>query len=564
MSTPSHAHDSQRSNAAVYYHPDGYVTHRGKLMGRHAAGEGFLQGFARHARVETLFAFANSREHYESFCRQIKTLSGGKALEWLPANRPERLSQPGALYLPGPDLTTHAWLRRGRDPSAYCLTGVTHTICTHRVMDSLAELLLAPVEEWDALICTSNAVKRGVEAILGGYGEYLAERLGVAGARTPAQLPVIPLGVDCDRLAGGADADSARKQLRERYGIVADDVCVLFFGRLSYHAKAHPMPMFQALEAAAQETGRRLHLILAGWYATDGIQRAFEQGAMELCPSVRIIYADGRQAEIRNQIWRAADIFCSLSDNVQETFGLTPVEAMAAGLPVVASDWNGYQGTVEDGVTGVLVPTIMPSPGSGEELAYRHFCGEDNYDQFLGNVCQSVVVDSEAAKRAFVALIPNADLRRRMGEAGRARARRLFDWSVIIAAYQDLWAELNARRRAADRSGAKRPGTVPLRADPYRVFRHYATRTLDEETWVELSDPDPVRAFRRLNRLKMNRMGRNLFPKDDEIEKIIDNLRVQGSARLKELLKGQQDDRRTELTRTVGWLAKMGIVKLAG
>ena len=37
------------------------------------------------------------------------------------------------------------------------------------------------------------------------------------------------------------------------------------------------------------------------------------------------------------------DIFVSLSDNIQETFGLTPLEGMASGLPVVATDWNGYR-----------------------------------------------------------------------------------------------------------------------------------------------------------------------------------------------------------------------------
>ena len=40
----------------------------------------------------------------------------------------------------------------------------------------------------------------------------------------------------------------------------------------------------------------------------------------------------------------------SLADNIQETFGLTPVEAMAAGLPCVMSDWDGYRDTVRDGV----------------------------------------------------------------------------------------------------------------------------------------------------------------------------------------------------------------------
>ena len=55
---------------------------------------------------------------------------------------------------------------------------------------------------------------------------------------------------------------------------------------------------------------------------------------------------DGRVPGVSQTAYAAADIFVSLSDNIQETFGLTPVEAMAAGLPVVASDWDGYRETI--------------------------------------------------------------------------------------------------------------------------------------------------------------------------------------------------------------------------
>ena len=61
----------------------------------------------------------------------------------------------------------------------------------------------------------------------------------------------------------------------------------------------------------------------------------------------------------RFQVWHAADLVVSLVDNIQETFGLVIVEAMASGLPVVATDWNGYRDLVVDGETGFLVPTTM-------------------------------------------------------------------------------------------------------------------------------------------------------------------------------------------------------------
>ena len=52
---------------------------------------------------------------------------------------------------------------------------------------------------------------------------------------------------------------------------------------------------------------------------------------------------------------------------------------MASGLPVVATDWDGYRDTVTNGVEGFLVPTLTPPPGAGSQLALRHQSGEDGY-----------------------------------------------------------------------------------------------------------------------------------------------------------------------------------------
>ena len=102
---------------------------------------------------------------------------------------------------------------------------------------------------------------------------------------------------------------------------------------------------------------------------------------------------DGKNPEVVRCCW-AADLFLSLVDNPQETFGLAPVEAMAAGLPVVVSDWDGYRATVSDGVEGFRVPTLAPGYArQGEELALEHDLGMLTYQDYVGAVAQHVAVN---------------------------------------------------------------------------------------------------------------------------------------------------------------------------
>ena len=412
-----------RGNAAIFYAFDGYDTSRPKLMGRHAAGEGFLRGFARHAEVDRFWGFTTSQDDSKRFKEELQKHKPATPVSILNAGQIGKLAEPGAVFLPGPGLIEHAWNRRNaRLQKAYSLCGVTHTTASQGAMDAITGMLVAPVQAWDAIICTSTAVRRTFDRVLEAQRNYLKQRLGAADAVLP-QLPVIPLGVDCDFFDL---RPVTRKAWRGELGIGEDDVALLFMGRLSFHAKAHPLPMYLAAEAAAKATKTRVHLIQAGWFANLAIEQAFRQGAKQLCPSVNAIFLDGRKPEVRTQIWSAADIFVSMSDNVQETFGLTPIEAMAAGLPAVVSDWDGYKDTVRHGEDGMRITTWQPPKPLGEQFIYRHAMGLDNYDTYCGKCCQFAAIDVPATIEAVTALVADRALRRKMGQnAAAPRPRHL-------------------------------------------------------------------------------------------------------------------------------------------
>jgi glycosyltransferase involved in cell wall biosynthesis len=548
------------ASAAIYYRADEFDPYK-RMMGRQVASDAFLRALARHDPSPSLAVYATRQEDVASFRTLVEAEAPGtkgRSYRLIRHGDAQGLAQAGCLFRPDPVLHDEAWTRRFGDPRAYSLSGVTHTLSSVGAQRALAYYLTAPYEDWDAVICTSHAVRRVVDRIIEENAAYLSERFGVSvPANARLQLPVIPLGVHPDAFDTTTPAmREARARRRREIGAGDDDIVALFVGRLAWHAKANPLPMYQALESAAKRTGKRIHLVQAGWFGTEYIERGFKDGAATLCPSVRCHFLDGRDPKVRADIWAVGDLFTSLVDNIQETFGLAPIEAMAAGLPVVVADWDGYRETVRDGVDGFLVPTTMTPPGFGGTMAYRHFSGLDTYDAYVGAAALNVAVDAGKAEEAYVALIENADLRRRMGEDGRRRAQETFGWSRIYGLYRALWGEL-AERRA--RAAAPARGPNPLHPEPFRLFAHYPTYVFGARSRIRAVTTD-AETWRRTLALPLLSGTAAHFLHAAETEALRMAIAATPGASVADLLDTAARGRRDNAIRMLSLLAKAGLI----
>ena len=297
--------------AAIYYHPEAYTTSGPKLMGRNAAGETFLRGFLLHSKATEFWAQVQKLEHARLFAQTAQTIGRAEPLKAVDMNGLGALAQVGVVYHPGPGIGEHAYHRSAFGHGAWSLCGITHTTSSAGAMDALTDLVTAPVQSWDAIICTSAAVKDNVIRLLQAQVDYLRSRLGIFRVVLP-KLPVIPLGIHTVDFACTVDQ---KARARSVLGVDSSIVVVLFMGRLSIHAKAHPLAMYQALEIATKSSGKRVLLLECGWHANNYVERAYAEAARLACPSVHIRTLDGRKAEDRQIAWAAADVFCSLSDN---------------------------------------------------------------------------------------------------------------------------------------------------------------------------------------------------------------------------------------------------------
>jgi glycosyltransferase involved in cell wall biosynthesis len=543
------------SNAALYFHPDGYDTTGARLMGRHSAGESFLRGFLRHAEVDEFYFWNVSNYPIDRMQALIERIEPPpRPSRWLAARG--QLREAGVLNLPVPGVDSEAWARRPHGDQSYAICGITHTTATAAVMRVVGDLLTSPAQDYDALICTSSAVRASVEAQLDGVRAHLEREYGPR-KRPEAMRVTIPLGVNA------ADFNSSpadRKTWRERLGIPDDAFVALYVGRFHTKAKMNPALMALALQRAAALIERPVYWLNSGWAESEQEGESYHRDTRALCPSVRYLHIDGRPAATRFSIWSAADVFISFSDNIQETFGLTPVEAMAAGLPCVVTDWNGYRDTVRDGESGFRIATVAPRPGDGRDLAYAFANQSLAFDNYVGATGQFTAVDLAAAAQRLADLAGNPDLRARLAAQAQARARSVFDWSAIIPQYQALWAEQTARRRAA--TPTPNDGCNPYRPDPFVLFGGYPTHHLTAGCRVSLPEgadwtdaaavlQSPLATYSNFHR-----------PSLKEAEQVFTWLAGRGPTPVDQVAAEFPPGRRPFVRRGLLWMARFGVLVL--
>lgn len=488
-------------NPVIVFEPDGYLLTGPKLMGRQSAGNGFLRAAVQGRGDQPVRAYTPSAKSAEIFRREVADIDPAAATEWIAGDRLDLLARTGLLYRPDQVLGRTARQRLRAGPAAYSLCGVTHTLATPWTLDAIAKLLVEPVMPWDALICTSKAALAVVEAVLDREAEHQRWRTRQDAVSERPLLPVIPLGVHTDDFAFTEDE---RQDSRAAVGLSDTDVTVLFAGRLSVAGKAHPYPTLLALQDVARTTGKSIVLLLAGQAFNATVRAAFETAVATFCPDVRTVFVDGKDFAAYRGAWAAADIFISLADSIQETFGLTPLEAMAAGLPALVTDWNGYKDTVRDGVDGFRIQTWAPPPGAGAVVTRYFEAGVGGYDDYLYRSNTAVAVDMGELRARLSDLVLDEALRRRMGAAGQAHARSSFDWRVVFGSYQSLWdAQTEIRRRAAADAAtqawiSRAPASSADHMGPFDTFASYPTRHVAATTIVSRAPGATPEAYRAL------------------------------------------------------------------
>lgn len=179
----------------------------------------------------------------------------------------------------------------------------------------------------------------------------LDERLDVEGARPPRPRAVHYLNY------GVADPDVSRPTP------AAGVPSVLFLGNLYPSKGTHDVV---SAIARLRDAGTRVELTVAGAPPGDEEQRDLESLIAELDVADRVHLVGPVHGEDKRSVLREATVFCFPTRYEAEGMPLVVMEAMGAGLPVVATSWRAIPSTVVEGETGFLV-----EPGDVEAIADR-------------------------------------------------------------------------------------------------------------------------------------------------------------------------------------------------
>jgi glycosyltransferase involved in cell wall biosynthesis len=270
-----------------------------------------------------------------------------------------------------------------------------------------------------------DALVRGSDSVIAECPQDEIDLVSLYGADRD-HIDLVPCGFDSKEFHP-MDKHAAREEL----GWPQDQFIALQLGRMVPRKGIDTV--VQGIGVCRARFGEDAHLYIVGGNSDEANELATPEigrlrGIAREHGSIECVHFLGRRPRANLKLYyNAADVF--VTTPWYEPFGITPLEAMACGIPVIGADVGGIRYSVAHGKTGLLVPPKDP----------------------------------EAVANALATLKRSPDIGRRMGRAGLARARSMFTWEGVADSLARVYGrvtQLDIARQINQDEVARRPIAV--------------------------------------------------------------------------------------------------------
>jgi len=401
------------------------------VRGKFTAADSIVEAVIREGKVQSYDLFANPNCFDRLRSRLVSSWGAASKRVGLHSfdSLLDHFDDFSLITLISPDLTCDALKLRNHAASRPTpVVMLTHGFSLHTLLhDTFLQLLLSDVQACDSIICTSHASQAAMTQTLAQVCEHFNCEYGTR-LKYHGRVDRIPICVDTNTLV---PKDKIRS--RSKFRLPPDAMVLLFLGRIS-PLKADLIPLLTVFKDLTKANpDKRLILIIAG-SPDEPYTQILKEYVTELGLTKKVRFIFNTPDLDKPALFSAADIFVAPADSLLESFGVAVVEAMSCGLPQVAANWDGYRDTVEDGKTGILVPTMWTR--CDQDLAVTGSMFGWEFDHY--QTAQSIAMDLSSLKGALQVLIENDTLRQDMSRESRLRAESVFSYSVVARQYEQL------------------------------------------------------------------------------------------------------------------------------
>jgi glycosyltransferase involved in cell wall biosynthesis len=240
-----------------------------------------------------------------------------------------------------------------------------------------------------------NKVLSSAEVIIATTEAYANESPFLKGYKE--KIVIIPNGINIEEVTTVHTQEECRNML----GLPYDAPIILFFGSLVRYKG--PDVLLKAFKTIKKEFPKA-KLIFAG---RGEMFDELSNQALKLDLVNDVLFTGFVEEDKKPLYFKAADIFCLPSTTMAESFGIVNLEAMASGIPIVASNLGGIPDIVKHGVNGLLA-----EPGNYQNLADNLLC-----------------------------LLKDEDMRKRFGDQGKKLVWN-FSWDEIAMKTEQLYRDI--------------------------------------------------------------------------------------------------------------------------